>query len=95
MQKTLFGALVSCLVLASGVDAQDNYPSRPMTMVIPFAAGGPQDQIGRLVAQRMSEIAGQQVVVERYAIGAGRLHHDPRQRRHPRPEPDALQEAAL
>jgi tripartite-type tricarboxylate transporter receptor subunit TctC len=48
----------------------DDFPSRAMTMVIPFAAGGPQDQIGRLVAQRMGELAGQQVIVENIG-GAG------------------------
>ena len=41
-----------------------------MTMVIPFAAGGPTDLLGRVVAQRMSEILGQQVVVENVG-GAG------------------------
>ena len=46
------------------------YPTRPMTMIVPFAAGGPQDVLGRLVAQRMSEILGQQIVVENIG-GAG------------------------
>jgi tripartite-type tricarboxylate transporter receptor subunit TctC len=41
-----------------------------MTMVIPFAAGGPQDQIGRIMAQRMSDLLGHQVVVENVG-GAG------------------------
>jgi tripartite-type tricarboxylate transporter receptor subunit TctC len=49
--------------------AQD-YPARPMSMIVPFAAGGPQDVLGRLVAQRMSEILGQQIVVENIG-GAG------------------------
>jgi tripartite-type tricarboxylate transporter receptor subunit TctC len=40
------------------------YPTRPMTMVIPFAAGGAQDVLGRLMAQRMGEILGQQIVIE-------------------------------
>src|ERR1700680_3419920 len=40
------------------------YPTRPMTMIVPFAAGGPQDVLGRLMAQRMSEILGKQIVVE-------------------------------
>jgi tripartite-type tricarboxylate transporter receptor subunit TctC len=40
------------------------YPTRPMSMIVPFAAGGPQDVLGRLLAQRMSEILGQQIVVE-------------------------------
>jgi tripartite-type tricarboxylate transporter receptor subunit TctC len=50
-------------------EAQD-FPTRPMTMVIPFAAGGPTDILGRVIAGRMSEILGQQVVVENVG-GAG------------------------
>jgi len=49
--------------------AQD-FPNRPVTMIIPFAAGGPQDQIGRIMAQRMSDLLGHQVVVENVG-GAG------------------------
>ena len=43
------------------------YPSRPITVVIPFAAGGSFDVIGRILAARMSEILGQQVIVEKTA----------------------------
>jgi tripartite-type tricarboxylate transporter receptor subunit TctC len=50
--------------------AAQDFPTKPMTMVIPFAAGGPQDQIGRVMAQRMGEILGQQVIVENVG-GAG------------------------
>ena len=46
------------------------YPTRPMTMIVPFAAGGPQDVLGRLLAQRMGEILRQSVVVENVG-GAG------------------------
>jgi hypothetical protein len=38
--------------------------SKSLTMIIPFAAGGPTDVLGRVIARRMSEIMGQQVVVE-------------------------------
>ena len=47
------------------------YPTRPMTMIVPFAAGGGQDVLGRLMAQRMSEILGQQIVVENIGGAAG------------------------
>ena len=46
------------------------YPSRPIVMVVPFAAGGTFDVMGRIIAVRMSEILGQQVVVEN-TTGAG------------------------
>ncbi len=45
-------------------------PDRPMTMIIPFAAGGPTDVLGRVIAGRMSEVLGQNVVVENVG-GAG------------------------
>src|SRR6185312_2738433 len=47
-----------------------NYPVRSMVMVVPFAAGGTFDVMGRIIAARMSEILGQQVVVEN-TTGAG------------------------
>ncbi len=49
------------------------YPTRPMTMIVPFAAGGPQDVLGRLVAQRLSQVLGQQVIVENIG-GAGGIN---------------------
>jgi tripartite-type tricarboxylate transporter receptor subunit TctC len=69
MKKMLFVAAAAALALMGPASAQD-FPSRPITMVIPFAAGGPQDTIGRIFAQRMSELLGQQVVVENVG-GAG------------------------
>jgi tripartite-type tricarboxylate transporter receptor subunit TctC len=53
----------------SGAAAQ-TFPGRNITMVIPFAAGGPTDTIGRLVAEAMSKTLGQTVIVEN-VVGAG------------------------
>ncbi len=47
------------------------YPSRPITMVVPFAAGGNSDTIGRILAERMREPLGQPVIIENVA-GAAR-----------------------
>src|SRR5689334_15025075 len=69
MKKVLLAAVFAALVSAGQATAQD-FPNRPVTMVVPFAAGGPQDVLGRVVAQRMSELLGQQVVVENVG-GAG------------------------
>lgn len=55
---------------AAGSATAQDYPTRPLTMVIPFAAGGPTDVLGRLVGARMSEILKQQVVIENVG-GAG------------------------
>src|SRR5437868_7346722 len=68
MLKTSF---VTAILLAGSVVASaQTYPTRPITMVIPFAAGGPTDVLGRVVASRMSEILGQQIVIENIG-GAG------------------------
>ena len=69
IKKTVLGAMAAVLALTATAFA-DDFPSRPMKMIVPFAAGGPQDGIGRIIAQRMSEVLGQQVVVENLT-GAG------------------------
>jgi tripartite-type tricarboxylate transporter receptor subunit TctC len=67
--RLAFLAGVAAAVMAGPALAQ-NYPARPITMVIPFAAGGPTDVLGRVVAAKMGESLGQQVVVEN-VTGAG------------------------
>ena len=56
-------ALAACCALASPSFAQ-SYPNRAITMIVPFAPGGPADVLGRLVGQKMSEDLGQQVVID-------------------------------
>jgi tripartite-type tricarboxylate transporter receptor subunit TctC len=51
--------------------AQQSFPSRYITMIVPFAAGGPTDIVGRIVAEHMSRTLGQQVVIENVAGAAG------------------------
>jgi tripartite-type tricarboxylate transporter receptor subunit TctC len=61
----LAAASVVTLALAGTVvRAADNFPSRPLQMIIPFAAGGPTDIVGRIMGAKMSELLGQSVVVE-------------------------------
>ena len=57
---------------ASAAHAQANYPDRPITLVVPYAAGGPVDTVARIIAARMSELLGQQMVIENVG-GAGGL----------------------
>ena len=70
MIRTLIGAVVAGSLAVAGSAAAQDWPTRPVTMVIPFAAGGPQDTIGRVIAQRVGEILHQQVVIENVG-GAG------------------------
>ena len=62
--KTRLAAAIAAVALAFTATAKESFPSHSLTMVIPFAAGGPTDVLGRLVAGRMSEILGQTVIVE-------------------------------
>jgi tripartite-type tricarboxylate transporter receptor subunit TctC len=64
----LCGAIL--LAFAGAAQAQDNYPARPITMIVPFAPGGTSDVIARIVAEQMSQIIGQRIVPENIA-GAG------------------------
>lgn len=68
--KTVAAAIALLMVAPAVGTAQDKYPSRPMTMIVPFAAGGATDVVGRLISERMSQILGQQIVVENVG-GAG------------------------
>ena len=61
-----FSAFFATTLLASA----QTYPSRPITVIMPFAAGGPADVFARIVTPRMSEILGQQIVIENVG-GAG------------------------
>jgi tripartite-type tricarboxylate transporter receptor subunit TctC len=73
MRKLMLGVAatlsMTLLGLVTTASAQE-FPTRPITMVIPFAAGGPTDVLGRAVAARMSEVLGQNVIVENIG-GAG------------------------
>ena len=62
--------VASFALLASSFAMAQGYPSRPVVLVVPFAAGGPTDTIGRILAERMGRSLGQAVVVENIA-GAG------------------------
>jgi tripartite-type tricarboxylate transporter receptor subunit TctC len=72
MRRRDFIKVIASMAAAwpTGARAQA-YPSRPITMVIPFAAGGGFDVVGRILAARMSEILGQQVIIENATGAAG------------------------
>jgi len=72
--------LVGTLAVAQAApqDGADAYPGRTVRMIVPFPAGGPTDILSRVVAQRLSEVWGQPVVVENQpgantAIAAARV----------------------
>src|SRR6478672_7140675 len=67
--KGLLVTIALALANAGAAFAQD-YPARPITLIVPFAAGGAADAIGRIMADGISKHAGQPVIVENIA-GAG------------------------
>ena len=70
MKLKLFTAFAAIAMASIASANAQKFPDRSMTMIIPFAAGGPTDVLGRVVAGRMSEVLGQTVVVENVG-GAG------------------------
>ena len=68
--RALGAALLVACTLTSGDAAAQVYPSRPITMVVPFPPGGATDAIARIVQDSMSQSLGQQIVIENIG-GAG------------------------
>jgi tripartite-type tricarboxylate transporter receptor subunit TctC len=66
----MIAAAVALVALGSGAAAQD-WPTRPITLIVPFAAGGGVDLNARIQAQRMSELLGQSIIVENVGAAAG------------------------
>ena len=80
MRKALWTAL-TMLALVSAAAAQ-NFPSRPITIIVPFAAGGPSDAMARILAERMKTTLGETVLVENVtgaggSVGVGRAVRSP------------------
>jgi tripartite-type tricarboxylate transporter receptor subunit TctC len=72
MFKRLVLATVGGLATLCAAQAQ-SYPSRPITMVVPFAAGGPTDTLARILGERMRQSLGQTVVIENTTGAAGSI----------------------
>ncbi|RYJ02706.1 MAG: tripartite tricarboxylate transporter substrate binding protein [Acetobacteraceae bacterium] len=70
MTRRLLLATLLTLAATLPAQAQDRFPSRPIRLVVPFAAGGPSDIIARILAPRMGSTLGQPVIIENRA-GAG------------------------
>ncbi len=64
------GVVAAVLGSWTGAAVAQNYPTRPITMIVPFTAGGPTDVIARIVGEHMSKTLGQQIIIEN-VVGAG------------------------
>jgi tripartite-type tricarboxylate transporter receptor subunit TctC len=69
----LLATAVGLLLQVATVAGTEVYPSRPITVIVPFAAGGPADTLARMLGQRMRETLGQPLVVENVGGAAGSL----------------------
>jgi tripartite-type tricarboxylate transporter receptor subunit TctC len=77
-RKFLAHAALGALVIFSGVAAAETFPARPITIVVPFPAGGPLDVLTRVMSDRMRQSLGQPLVIENVSgaggtVGVGRV----------------------
>lgn len=71
MIRTILAVVAALGLMVGPAPAQAQaYPTRPVTVIVPFAAGGPTDVVARIVGEHISKVLGQQVVVEN-VVGAG------------------------
>ncbi len=72
MNSLPVAVLVAACCIAPAAQTQ-NYPTKPIRLVVPYSPGGPNDTIGRIFAQRLAESIGQQVIVDNRAGGGGNI----------------------
>jgi len=71
--RLLAAALAATALAVTTVQAADNFPSRSVQMIIPFAAGGPTDIVGRIMSAKMGELLGQTFIVENKSGAGGNI----------------------
>jgi tripartite-type tricarboxylate transporter receptor subunit TctC len=71
--RTIILAAVAALLVSSGNAFADSFPSHPLTMVVPFSAGGPTDAMARILVERMRVTLGQNILIENVTGAAGSL----------------------
>ena len=69
----LGGLMLAALGASHIASAQERYPAKPVRVIVPFPAGGPTDIVGRVIAGKLSELLGQQFVVENRTGGGGNI----------------------
>ena len=74
--QVLRAAAAALVFAASSLSAADEYPARPVRIVVPFAPGGGTDIVGRILAQRLSERLGQGFIVDNRPAGSGIIGAD-------------------
>jgi tripartite-type tricarboxylate transporter receptor subunit TctC len=72
MRRMILAALAA-LLLSGGNAIADSFPSHPITLVVPFSAGGPSDALARIMAERMQRTLGQTILIENVTGAGGSL----------------------
>jgi tripartite-type tricarboxylate transporter receptor subunit TctC len=72
MRKTILAAL-TVLLISDGPSLAQNFPSHPITIVVPFSAGGPSDAMSRILAERMQRTLGETILIENVTGAGGSL----------------------
>ncbi len=75
-RRTVLAGLPGAVLLPGLARAQDAFPSRPLKFIVPWTPGGATDNISRIVTARMSELLGQQVMIDNRAGGGGTIGTD-------------------
>jgi len=73
MIRTLLAAIAMAMFAGIAIAPAQTYPSRPITMIVPFPAGGATDTLGRFLAERMRPVLGQTIIIENVAGAAGTI----------------------
>jgi len=73
MTRRLLAAIAMAMFAGIAIAPAQTYPSRPITMIVPFPAGGATDTLGRFLAERMRPVLGQTVIIENVAGAAGTI----------------------
>jgi tripartite-type tricarboxylate transporter receptor subunit TctC len=73
MRVLLLGVVIVAAWSSPGSAGAQTYPSRPITMIVPFAAGGPTDRVARIVAEGMRASLGQPIVIEDVSGASGTI----------------------
>ena len=76
MARILTAILLAVAALAGSASAQDKYPSKPIRLIVPFAVGGGTDIPARVLGAKMSELLGQQIVIDNRPGAGGNLGTD-------------------
>jgi tripartite-type tricarboxylate transporter receptor subunit TctC len=77
MERNMQGALIPILICASllgmSTAAAQPYPKRPITLIVPYGAGGPLDTLTRIVSERMRVSLGQSMIIENVTGASGTI----------------------